>query len=156
MLVAIQNAKKNNRVYKKFDEFAIGAVIVCDNKIIAQSGNRYKIDGFPQGHAEMVAIQKACNKSGTSHLHKCVLYTTNEPCPMCATAAVIAELDGIVYGANKKDMRRYWTVEEGETSKQYKQTNISCEEVLKRSNPTLFVVKDFMRKECKELFNLYK
>src|SRR3989338_9893527 len=87
--------------------YPIGAVIVRDGKIIARSHNRTKTDQDPTQHAEVATIRKAAKKIGRRHLGECVLYTTHEPCPMCAAACVWARMDGIVFGSTLRDMQEY-------------------------------------------------
>jgi len=97
-----------------------------------------------------VAIRKAHKKIKKLYLNDCILYTTNEPCPMCTSATIWACMKGIVYGANVKDMHNYW-IKRGSKVR----FDVPCEEILNKEKPRrLFLIKDFMRKECKELFNL--
>ncbi len=80
------------------NEVPVGALIVKDGEVIAEARNERETGG-PSDHAEMLAIARAAEKLGTRHLHGCSLYVTLEPCPMCAGAAVMAELDRVVFGA---------------------------------------------------------
>ena len=91
-------------------DYAIGAVVVQDNQIIARGANRIKIDSDPTQHAEIVAIREAAMQFNSRHLENCVLYTTHEPCLMCAAAAVWARMAGIVSGARLEDMIDYRAV----------------------------------------------
>ena len=77
----------------------VGAVIVCDGKIVGRGRNRRESRKNALCHAEIEAIDKACKKLGGWRLHRCDLYVTLEPCPMCAGAAVMAGLDGVYFGA---------------------------------------------------------
>ena len=81
------------------DEVPVGAVIVLDDKIIARAYNKRNKTKDATGHAEMIAIKKACKKIGDWRLNGAALYVTLEPCAMCAGAAVNARLDKIVFGA---------------------------------------------------------
>lgn len=150
MRLAIQEAKQA----AEDGDFAIGAVIVCDDVVIAKSGNKAVIDNDQTAHAEMLALRKAFKKLKTRYLRNCVLYTTNEPCPMCATTCVWAELKEVVYGANMQDLKKHWH-KKGEDEEQYKKVEISCEELFSKSVPQPKLVKDYMRQECLELFELY-
>ena len=85
-------------------DYAIGAVIVKDNKVIAIASNKVRIQEDATCHAEMIAIRKAAKLLNSRHLLGCILYTTNEPCPMCTSASVWAKLDGIVWGTRMEDM----------------------------------------------------
>ncbi len=81
------------------DEVPIGAVIVCQNQIIARAHNLIETLNDPTAHAEMQAITAAANYLGGKYLDQCTLYVTIEPCPMCAGALYWAQLGRLVYGA---------------------------------------------------------
>ncbi|MBQ3391977.1 MAG: tRNA adenosine(34) deaminase TadA [Lachnospiraceae bacterium] len=80
-------------------EVPIGALIVCDGKIIGRGYNRRNTDHTTLAHAEITAIRKACRKLGDWRLEGCTLYCTLEPCPMCAGALVQSRIDRVVIGA---------------------------------------------------------
>lgn len=80
-----------------------GAVIVKDNKIIAEGFNRVTSTNDPTAHAEMVAIRKACKKLGSFQLDDCIIYTSCEPCPMCFGAIYWARPAKVFYACDKKD-----------------------------------------------------
>ena len=80
-------------------EVPIGAVIVCDGKIIARGYNRRNTDHTTLAHAEITAIRKANRKVGDWRLEGCTLYVTLEPCQMCAGALVQSRIDRVVIGA---------------------------------------------------------
>ncbi|MEM6489546.1 MAG: nucleoside deaminase [Pseudomonadota bacterium] len=82
-----------------------GAVIVRDGEIVAEGVNRALADHDPTSHGEIEAIRAACRALGTTSLKGCVLYTSCEPCAMCASAILIAELDRVVYGADLDQSR---------------------------------------------------
>ncbi len=81
------------------DDVPIGAVIVCDGKIIARGENQVQLRKNPTLHAEIVAINRACKKLGTKFLDNCDIYVTLEPCAMCATAISLARIKNIYYAA---------------------------------------------------------
>ena len=83
------------------DEVPIGAVIVCQNRIIARGHNLTQTLNDPTAHAEMQAITAACNCLGSKYLPDCTLYVTIEPCAMCAAATHWAQLPRIVYGCKE-------------------------------------------------------
>ncbi len=85
---------------KAFDkeEVPIGAVIVKDGKIIARAHNLKEIKKDTTEHAEIRAIKKASKKINAWRLNECELYTTLEPCPMCAGAIVQARIKKIYIG----------------------------------------------------------
>lgn len=94
MKKAIAEAKKAEAI----GEVPIGCVIVRDGKIIARGYNRRKNDKNTLSHAELIAINKACKKTGDWRLEDCVLYVTLEPCQMCAGAIVQARIPLVVEG----------------------------------------------------------
>lgn len=81
------------------DEIPIGAIVVCQNRIIARAHNLTETLNDVTAHAEMQAITAAANVLGGKYLTNCVLYVTIEPCPMCAGALGWAQIPKIVYGA---------------------------------------------------------
>ena len=91
------------RVAMSIGEVPIGAVIVKDGKVIASAHNMRENGGGATAHAELLAINDACEKLGGWRLSGCELYVTLEPCPMCAGAIINARLDRVIFGA--KDPR---------------------------------------------------
>ncbi|MEO6465194.1 MAG: tRNA adenosine(34) deaminase TadA, partial [Pyrinomonadaceae bacterium] len=82
-------------------EVPIGAVIVdVDGKILAAASNRTITNSDPTAHAEILALRVAAKKVGNYRLTECTLYTTIEPCVMCAGALVNARIDRLVFGAH--------------------------------------------------------
>lgn len=77
----------------------VGCVIVRDGQIIGEGRNRREENGDATAHAELEAIRDACRRVGSWRLHRCTLYVTLEPCPMCAGAMLMAQLGQCVYGA---------------------------------------------------------
>ena len=82
-----------------------GAVIVKNNKIIANGTNHVTAHNDPTAHAEVIAIRKACHKLGTFDLSDCQIYSSCEPCPMCLGAIYWAHIDRLFYGNTKADAR---------------------------------------------------
>ena len=81
-----------------------GAVIVDSNGNIVGSGNNRVLKNLdPTAHAEIVAIRDACKNLHTNDLSGCILYTTCEPCPMCLSAIVWANIKTFYFGCNRKD-----------------------------------------------------
>jgi tRNA(adenine34) deaminase len=78
----------------------IGAVIVCQDKIIAKAHNQRELLADPTAHAEIIALTQAAAARQNWHLNGCTMYVTLEPCPMCAGALVLARLDRLVYGCD--------------------------------------------------------
>ena len=81
------------------DEVPIGAVIVCNGKVIARAHDLTERLNDPTAHAEMQAITAATSYLGGKYLSDCELYVTVEPCPMCAAALNWAQIKRVVYGA---------------------------------------------------------
>lgn len=133
-------------------DYAIGAVIVKDGKIIARAQNRSKIDNDATKHAEMLAIQEASKKLKSRHLNGCILYTTHEPCPMCASAVVWAKLSRIVYGARTEDLAGY-SFKNGNDDWSWRTIRISAREVLEKGEPKVQMTEECMRAECRKLFH---
>jgi tRNA(adenine34) deaminase len=81
-------------------EVPIGAVIVLNGQIIAKAHNLRETTGDPTAHAEVLAIREAAKVKRHWRLLGATLYTTLEPCPMCAGAMVMARINRLVYGAS--------------------------------------------------------
>jgi tRNA(adenine34) deaminase len=81
------------------NEVPVGAVIVCDGRVIAAAHNQREQLHDPTAHAEMIAITQAAESLGSWRLDGCTLYVTLEPCPMCAGAILQARIPTVVYGA---------------------------------------------------------
>lgn len=81
-------------------EIPIGAVIVCNDRIISRAHNLTEKLHDVTAHAEMQAITAAADLLGGKYLSDCTLYVTVEPCVMCAGAIGWAQIGRIVYGAN--------------------------------------------------------
>lgn len=84
----------------EFDEIPIGAVIVDENNdIIAVAGNRTRTDCDPTAHAEIIVLREAAKVIGNYRLTRLSIYSTIEPCAMCAGALIQARIKRLVYGA---------------------------------------------------------
>jgi tRNA(adenine34) deaminase len=96
MRAAIEEAKK------AFDkqEVPVGAIVVCNDTIIARAHNLTETLKDPTAHAEMQAITAATNWLGGKYLTDCTIYITLEPCAMCAAALGWSQVSGIIYGAS--------------------------------------------------------
>ena len=81
------------------DEVPVGAVVVCQNRIIARGHNLTETLTDVTAHAEMQAITAASQFLGGKYLTDCTLYVTVEPCVMCAGAIAWAQVGQLVYGA---------------------------------------------------------
>jgi tRNA(adenine34) deaminase len=79
----------------------VGALVInSSGSIIGRGFNTRERDNAPLGHAELNAIQQACQTLGTWRLLGCTLVVTLEPCPMCASALAQAKIERIVYGTD--------------------------------------------------------
>lgn len=102
MKKAIEESKVNlENNYKKGGPF--GAVIVKDGEIISSAHNTVIESHDATAHAEVNAIRKACKKLNTHDLSGCILYTSAEPCPMCLSAIIWANIKIVYYANTKKD-----------------------------------------------------
>lgn len=89
------------RAYEE-QEIPIGAVVVCNYRIIGKGYNQVERLQDPTAHAEMLAITAACEYLGNKFLQDCTLFVTIEPCPMCAGALAWSRVGRIVYGAREQ------------------------------------------------------
>ncbi len=85
------------------DEVPVGAVVVHDDRVVGRGANRQIRDADPTAHAEIVALRQAARKLGDHRLREATLYTTLEPCAMCAGALVTARIARLVFGS--RDLR---------------------------------------------------
>ena len=96
MKIALKEANKA----KEIDEVPIGCIIVLNGKIIAKAHNKKETTNNPCGHAEILAIQKACKKISNWRLENCDMYVTIEPCLMCAGAIIQSRIKNVYFGSN--------------------------------------------------------
>lgn len=96
MGLAIEEAKKAAAM----GEVPVGAVAVWEGEVVATAYNTRETGKNALHHAELKAIDLACNTLRGWRLHKCDLYVTLEPCPMCAGAIVNARVKRVIYGAS--------------------------------------------------------
>lgn len=120
----------------ELDEVPVGAVVVCNDRIIAKGHNLTEQLNDVTAHAEMQAFTAASNFLGAKFLDDCTLFVTIEPCTMCAGAAFWTRIGKIVYGA--ADEKRGFT-------------NIR-ERML---HPKTEIVSGILEKECSELMTDY-
>jgi tRNA(adenine34) deaminase len=115
-------------------EVPVGAVVVCNNKIIARAHNQTEQLTDATAHAEMLAVTAASNYLGSKYLTDCTLFVTLEPCVMCAGALHWTQLQKLVFGT--RDLQRGYT--------------LSKSQVL---HPKTDVVKGIKQDECKVLLD---
>ncbi|PWJ39224.1 nucleoside deaminase [Sediminitomix flava] len=130
-----QALKEAQKAYEE-DEIPVGAVVVCQNKIIGRGHNQTEKLGDPTAHAEMIAITSATQYLGNRYLDQCTLYVTLEPCVMCGGGLYWSQIGGIVYGA--PDLKRgYSTVSD------------------KIIHPKTQVISGIKAEECEELIRSF-
>ena len=136
MKEALREAKKSQSEM----EVPIGAVVVYENKIISRGRNKRELSCNALSHAEIVAINQACQKLKRWRLTGCTIYVTLEPCPMCAGAIINSRISKVVYGANDPKAG-------------------SCESVIDLFslpyNHKPQVEKDVLKQECSEILSLF-
>ena len=84
-------------------EVPVGAIVVCDGKIVGEGRNKRETVKNALHHAEIEAINEACKTLGGWRLWKCDMYVTLEPCPMCAGAIINSRIKNVYFGA--KDIK---------------------------------------------------
>lgn len=134
MRLAIEEAKKGDAPY--------GAVIVKDDQVVAVAHNTVGRDSDPSAHAEINVIRRLTTQIKNFSLEGYSIYTTGEPCPMCAAACVWTGIAEIIYGASIEDL----------ILANQSQIQISCEEVIAKSSKNIQVTGGVLRKECLNLF----
>lgn len=95
MRLAIEEAKKA----EEKEEVPIGAIIVLNDEVITSAHNLRETTQNAVTHAELLAIEDACDKLGTWRLEDAELYVTLEPCPMCSGAIILSRIKKVIYGA---------------------------------------------------------
>jgi tRNA(adenine34) deaminase len=101
---ALKEAKKALEI----GEVPVGAVVVCNNKIIGRGHNQTEKLVDATAHAEMLAVTAAANFLGSKYLNDCTVYVTLEPCVMCAGALHWVQLGRLVFGAS--DVQRGYSL----------------------------------------------
>ena len=123
-----------------------GAVIIRNGRIVAEAHNTVWADTDPTAHAEINAIRLAAGKLGTIDLTGCTMYSTCEPCPMCLAAIHWAKLDRVYYGAQIADA----------AAAGFSELAVPAAELADRGGSQLQVLPGPLRRECQELFKLWK
>lgn len=119
-----------------------GAVVVRDGHLVRAGHNEVWKRTDPTAHAEVVAIQNACSALRTIDLSGCVMYTTCEPCPMCAAAIHWARLDECVFGA---------TIADAATAG-FNEMHLSIAEAYRIGRSPVRLTPGIMQRECADLF----
>ncbi|MGM9879492.1 MAG: nucleoside deaminase [Bacilli bacterium] len=130
---------------KHGDGGPFGAVIVSsDGEVISCESNKVLRLNDPTAHAEINAIRMACKKLGTYDLSGCTLYTSCEPCPMCLSAVIWANIDKVYYGCTRDDAEDIGFRDE------------LIYEYLKGRKKKIVDIKMIDREECLKAFDEYK
>ena len=96
----MEEALRSARRALEAGEVPVGAVVVCEGRIVGRGWNRNITDSDPTAHAEVIALREAGTAIGNHRLEDCELFATIEPCAMCAGAMVHARIKRLVYGAD--------------------------------------------------------
>ena len=99
MLKALENA----RIAFENGDVPVGAVIVKDGEIIAEAYNQREVSSKATAHAEILAIERACEKLQRWRLSDCEMYVTLEPCPMCAGAILNSRMGKVYYAIKESN-----------------------------------------------------
>lgn len=122
-----------------------GAVITNENGEVISTGNNQVLkENDPTAHAEIVAIRNACKKINTYDLSKYSLYTSCQPCPMCLSAIIWANIKNVYFGCTKEDAGNIGFRDD------------IIYDFLKGNDVNLLNMKQIDRNECIELFEEYK
>ena len=142
MKLAKQNAEEG---ISKEEGGPFGAVIIDKEGNVISNGNNQVIkNNDPTAHAEIVAIREACEKLHTYDLSDYILYTSCEPCPMCLSAIIWANIKEVYYGCTKEDAEEIGFRDD------------MIYDYLKGNHSDLIQLKKMDRDECLEVFKKYK
>jgi tRNA(Arg) A34 adenosine deaminase TadA len=121
-----------------------GAVLAMGDELFVEAANQTKQLSDPTAHAEVMAIRKLGEHLKKTDLSGFTLYTTCEPCPMCASAAIWAKIDTIVYGADIPAISKFMP-----------QISLRAKEICDQSFTDTEVIHGFMEKECIQLLQKF-
>ena len=142
MEIAKKSAKQG---FKSNEGGPFGAVIVDANENIISTGNNKVLkNNDPTAHAEIVAIRNACEKLQTYDLSNYILYTSCEPCPMCLSAIIWANIKTVYYACTKEDAGNIGFRDD------------IIYQYLKGENKDLINLQQMDRNECIKAFEEYK
>lgn len=151
MELAIEEAKRAG----DRGDYPIGAVItrVIGKRevVIASAGNRVKTSGSSIKHVELETLKYVSSGYGR-YLSDFVLYSTHEPCAMCAGACVWSRIGAVVYGVSQEDIADYGR-KHGTDEYKWRACLIPCREVLEKGCHAIPVIGGFLRAECRKLFS---
>jgi len=142
MQLAIEQARKGIAA----GQSPFGAVVVRAGSIVAAGHNEVWLRTDITAHAEVVAIQRACAALATIDLSGCTLYTTTEPCPMCASAIHWARLDQCVCGATIADA----------AAAGFNELRVSARDLYRGGGSRVALLEGVQRAECAGLFGAWQ
>lgn len=139
-------------------QYAIGAVIVAEGAVIAKAYTTLNRTGDPSAHAEVNAIRKAAklmlrrhgNRDWSNALEGAWMYSTMEPCAMCASLSFWSGLSGVVYGSTMQEFLKSHNA----TMENFRYIFMDAEEVMERCDRGPQMVRGFMGEECSRLLKL--
>ena len=150
MQLAIAEAKRA----RDRGDYAIGAVVTRligeREVVIASAGNRVKTSGSSIKHVELETLKYVSSGYGR-YLPDFVLYSTHEPCAMCAGACVWSKIGAVVFGVSQEDITAYGK-KHGTEEFKWRACLISCKFVLEKGGLHVPVFGSFLRLECRKLF----
>ncbi|MFO0972591.1 MAG: nucleoside deaminase [Phycisphaerae bacterium] len=120
-----------------------GAAVVRGDRLVVAAHNEVWHRCDPTAHAEVVTIQKAAAALRSIDLSGCVMYTTTEPCPMCAAAIHWSRLDAVYYGATIADAQRAG----------FNELSLPIDEVYRRGASRVQIIPGVAAAECRRLFD---
>lgn len=133
MRLAIEEARKSGTPF--------GALLVRGDEVVVHAGNTVAT-GDPTAHAEMEVLRRWSRERGELEPASLTLYTTCEPCPMCAGACVWAGLGRVVFGASIEDIADAW-----------EQMRVPMQEIVDRGFHPVEIRGGVLREACLELFS---
>lgn len=137
MNIALSLAKRASSL----DEIPVGAVIVKDNKIIAQAYNMKDTTKLVTKHAELIAIEEASKEIKDWRLAGATIYVTMEPCPMCASAIQQSRIKRLVYGCSSNILEN---------------TEIICSILQNQNyNHQVIIEKGILSEECSDIIKTF-
>jgi tRNA(Arg) A34 adenosine deaminase TadA len=142
MKIAIEEARKGISE----GETPFGSCVAKDGKLVVAAHNIKYATVDITAHAEVTAIRKACKKIGSIDLSRHTLYSTNEPCILCFSAAYWAKIKRIVYGASVED-----AITAG-----FRDPNLPNGTLKEITSASIEICGGVMEKECRELFQEWK
>ncbi len=95
----MQQAIREAELAAEQNEVPVGAIVVFENKIIGRGHNQTSTFHDATAHAEIIALSAAYEHFGDWRLENCYLFSTLEPCPMCAGAIILSRIKALIYGA---------------------------------------------------------